>query len=111
MGSDSSRDPQSRRGCRLSTNDGGPAFPSGDGEHTGCPSHTYGMSLRAHFAAQALVGILAGPLARDLQISAEALHADGHEQAKAMTGGAAVTAILAADALIRLLQQPPNQST
>lgn len=38
-------------------NDGGPAFPSGDGEYSGGPNHAYGISLRDYLAIQALVGI------------------------------------------------------
>ena len=34
--------------------DGGPAFPSGDGQWSGGTNHVYGMTLRDWFAGQAL---------------------------------------------------------
>lgn len=34
------------------------AFPSGDGQYGGGPSHDYGMTLRDWFAGQALIGLL-----------------------------------------------------
>lgn len=37
--------------------DGGPAFPSGDGEFGGGPNHAYGMSLRDWFAGQMIAGL------------------------------------------------------
>lgn len=40
--------------------DGGPAFPSGDGEFGGGPNHAYGMTLHDWFAGQALSGGMAG---------------------------------------------------
>jgi hypothetical protein len=36
--------------------DGGPAFPSGDGQYGGGPNHDYGMRLRDWFAGQVLAG-------------------------------------------------------
>jgi hypothetical protein len=36
--------------------DGGPAFPSGDGQAGGGPNHYYGMRLRDWFAGQVLAG-------------------------------------------------------
>ncbi len=46
-------------------NDGGPAFPC-EGEGFGNPKHhTPGMTLREHFAGQALAGIASRPFVPD----------------------------------------------
>ncbi len=39
--------------------EGGPAFPSGDGVHASAPSHYYGLSVRDWFAGQAMAALLA----------------------------------------------------
>lgn len=41
----------------MAKNDGGPAFPGGDGAYGGGPNHAQGMSLRDWFAGQALASI------------------------------------------------------
>lgn len=65
--------------------DGGPAFPIpyGEGHRDDAGKHIYtdGMSLRDHFAAQALAGMLADP---DCNPSAKILAADCYEIADAM---------------------------
>ena len=45
-------------------NDGGPAFPSGDGYQ-----RALGMTLRDYFAGQALVGLLAHPSGEDPEVA------------------------------------------
>jgi hypothetical protein len=63
----------------MTTNTGGPAFPSADFEH-----HEYtGMTLRDYFAAKAMQGCLANSLLGG-NTSVDAVAADAYKVADAM---------------------------
>ena len=48
--------------------DGGQAFPTEGGDHSGCYAHT-GMTLREYFAGQAIVGLLAAKSGEEVMTS------------------------------------------
>ena len=50
----------------MAKNDGGPAFPGGDGAYGGGPNHAQGMSLRDWFAGQALIGVIGAATTTEL---------------------------------------------
>jgi hypothetical protein len=80
----------------MNNNDGGPAFPCPVG-HIEC-KHPVGMSLRAHFAGQAMQAIV-------FRLSSDECE-DMFESGDAMRASISENATLLADALIERLKQP-----